>query len=110
MSCPLREVVERARAAHLVETDWLVEHLSDPSVRIVDMRGRVDSRTDETGYQTASYLGSPGEYAAGHIPGAIYLDWTTDLIDESDPVPAQVAPPDKLARVLGERGIGDEHL
>lgn len=102
--------LERLRGEHLVETDWLAEHLGDPGIRIVDMRGEVQSQTDETGYQTARYTGRWDQYAAGHIPGAIYLDWTSDLIDENDPVPAQAAPPEKLARVLGERGIGDEHL
>jgi len=98
------------RAEHLVETDWLAEHLNDPQVRIVDLRGEVRTQTDETGYQTGEYLDHRDEYAAGHLPGAVYLGWTTDLIDEHDPVPAQVAPPEKLARVLGEQGIGDDHL
>jgi thiosulfate/3-mercaptopyruvate sulfurtransferase len=101
--------VERRRATHLVETDWLEEHWSDPLVRIVDMRGVVRTRTEESGFQTATYLGAQDEYAAGHLPGAVYLDWTHDLVDENDPVPAQVASAEKLARVLGGRGIGDEH-
>lgn len=102
--------LDRLRSEHLVETAWLAAHLDDPNVRIVDMRGEVRSQTDETGYQTAQYLGRRDQYEAGHIPGAVYLDWTTDLIDEHDPVPAQAAPPEKLARVLGDHGIGDEHL
>lgn len=100
----------KLRAEHLVETDWLESHLSDPNLRIVDMRGQVATRTDDSGFQTAQYLGRGEDYATGHLPGAVYLDWTSDLVDEADPVPAQVAPPDKIARVLGERGIGDEHL
>ena len=110
MSCPLRDVVEKRRAEHLVETEWLAENLEDPQVRIVDVRGRVKTETDASGYQTAEYLGAREAYLAGHIPGAVYLDWTTDLVDENDPVPAQAAPAEKLARVLGERGIGDGHL
>jgi thiosulfate/3-mercaptopyruvate sulfurtransferase len=102
--------LQRLREAHLVETAWLAEHLDDPSIRLVDMRGSVKTETQENGYQTAQYLGRGDDYAAGHIPGAVYLDWTRDLIDESDPVPAQAAPPEKLARVLSERGIGDGHL
>jgi thiosulfate/3-mercaptopyruvate sulfurtransferase len=98
------------RQAHLVETDWLGDHLDDPSIRVVDMRGEVRTETDATGYQTAQYLGARGAYDAGHIPDAVYLDWTTDLVDENDPVPAQAAPAEKIARVLGERGIGDDSL
>jgi thiosulfate/3-mercaptopyruvate sulfurtransferase len=88
----------------------LEARLDDPRVRIVDMRGEVKTSADDTGYQSASYLGRREDYLAGHIPGAVYLDWTTDLVDPDDPVPAQVAPPERLARVLGENGIGDEHL
>jgi thiosulfate/3-mercaptopyruvate sulfurtransferase len=73
------------------------------------MRGYVRTRT-EAGVQTADYVGAPDEYAQSHIPGAIYLDWTRDLVDPDDPVPAQVAPPDRLADLLGRCGIGDEHL
>jgi thiosulfate/3-mercaptopyruvate sulfurtransferase len=102
--------LQRLREAHLVETAWLAEHLEDPSIRSVDMRGSVQTETQENGYQTAQYLGRAEDYAAGHIPGAVYLDWTRDLVDEDDPVPAQAAPPEKLARVLGERGIGNEHF
>jgi thiosulfate/3-mercaptopyruvate sulfurtransferase len=102
--------LERLREEHLAETAWLEEHLDDPAVRIADMRGKVASQTDDTGYQTARYLGTRDAYEAGHIPGAVYLDWTRDIVDENDPVPAQAAPPEKLARVLGGLGIGDEHL
>ena len=47
----------------LVGTDWVAEHLNDPNVRIVE------SNED------------PLLYAAGHIPGAVQVDWTRDLND-----------------------------
>lgn len=96
------------RESHLVDTDWLQMHLDAPAVRVVDMRGSVRTETGPSGCQTAAYLGARDAYDAGHIPGAVYLDWTSDLVDERDLVPAQVAPPDKIARVLAERGIGDD--
>jgi thiosulfate/3-mercaptopyruvate sulfurtransferase len=98
------------RAEHLVEPEWLAAHLGDPLLRVADVRGLVATETDDTGFQTARYLGRRAEYEAGHIPGAVYLDWTSDLVDPEDPVPAQVAPAERLARTLGERGIGSEHL
>jgi thiosulfate/3-mercaptopyruvate sulfurtransferase len=109
MSVQQGEAAQR-RAAHLVEPEWLAAHLDDPQIRIVDMRGAVKTETDATGYQKAKYLGRRAEYEAGHIPGAVYLDWTQDIIDPNDPVPAQAATAEQLARVLGEHGIGDEHL
>jgi thiosulfate/3-mercaptopyruvate sulfurtransferase len=39
----------------LVDTQWLVQHLNERDLRIIDMRNSQD------------------EYAAGHIPGAVYL-------------------------------------
>jgi thiosulfate/3-mercaptopyruvate sulfurtransferase len=48
----------------LVSTDWVAEHLDDPNVRIVE--------SDEDVLL----------YDMGHIPGAINLDWHTDLQDQ----------------------------
>lgn len=48
----------------LVSTDWVAQHLTDPAVRIVE------SNED------------PLLYASGHIPGAIQIDWVTDLNDQ----------------------------
>jgi thiosulfate/3-mercaptopyruvate sulfurtransferase len=94
----------------LVNTSWLAAHLDDPDLRIVDMRGYVRSVDTGGGRQAATYVGAHDEYAAEHIPGAIYLDWTRDIVDLDDPVPAQVALPGRFASELGRRGIGDEHL
>jgi len=49
----------------LVSTDWLAEHLNDPDLRIVE------SNEDVLLYGT------------GHIPGAVHIDWTTDLQDRT---------------------------
>jgi thiosulfate/3-mercaptopyruvate sulfurtransferase len=48
----------------LVSTDWVEQHLSDPKVRIVE------SNEDTL------------LYASGHVPGAVHVDWTTDLNDQ----------------------------
>jgi thiosulfate/3-mercaptopyruvate sulfurtransferase len=45
----------------LASTEWVAEHLEDPAVRIVE------SNED------------PLLYPAGHIPGAVEVDWTRDL-------------------------------
>src|SRR5262245_60035224 len=93
-----------ARPELLAETDWLQAHLDVPSLRIVDMRGYVRLKTSETGVQESSYEGAPEEYAQGHIPGAIYLDWTKDIIDPGDPVPVQVAKADQIKATLEQAG------
>ena len=47
----------------LVSTDWVEQHLSDPSVRLIE------SNEDTL------------LYASGHLPGAVHVDWTADLND-----------------------------
>lgn len=90
----------------LVSTEWLAANLADPRLRVVDVRGRVLPPTDPKPH----YFARPEDYAAGHIPGASFVDWTRDIVDLDDPVPAQVAPPEKIARVLGALGIGDDSV
>jgi thiosulfate/3-mercaptopyruvate sulfurtransferase len=92
----------------LVSTDWLAEHLDHPKLRVLDIRGYVSTRPVEPGVEEAAYRGAPEEYEAGHIPGAVFVDWTRDIIDPDDPVPAQLARPEQFAKAMGERGVGDE--
>ncbi|WP_119072991.1 sulfurtransferase [Aggregatilinea lenta] len=47
----------------LVSTDWVADHLDDSTIRIIE------SNED------------PLLYTSGHIPGAVEVDWTTDLND-----------------------------
>ncbi len=62
----MKNIDERgyASAAKLVSTDWVSQHLKDPKIRIVE------SNED------------PLLYSSGHIPGAVQIDWTTDLNDQ----------------------------
>ncbi|MFO0956662.1 MAG: sulfurtransferase [Isosphaeraceae bacterium] len=92
----------------LVSTSWLAEHLDDPRIRVVDIRGSVTTKLIGPGVEEALYRGAPGEYQAEHIPGAVFIDWTADIIDPEDPVPAQVAPPERFAEAMSSRGIGDD--
>ncbi len=86
-----------------VEVDWLAEHLDDPRVRIVDTRSMPHG---------ATVPGASGaeQYAAGHIPGAVHLDYAEDLHDLATPYAARVAPPERFAEVMGANGIGDGTL
>ncbi len=92
----------------LVTTEWLEDHHDDPNVRVVDIRGYVVTRPVGPGEEEATYKGASAEYRAGHVPGAVYVDWTVDIIDLDDPVPAQLALPERFAEAMSLRGIGDE--
>jgi thiosulfate/3-mercaptopyruvate sulfurtransferase len=97
------------RSQFLVETAWLAERLDDPHLRIVDMRGYV-STVERDGVQDALYVGARDEYEQGHIPGALYIDWSSDIVDPDDVVEAQIAPAALFAEAMGRLGIGDQHL
>lgn len=92
----------------LVSTDWLQENLEAPGLRVVDIRGYVRKTDLGDGRQEAEYLAAREEYDEAHIPGAVYVDWTRDIVNPDDPVPAQIAPPDRFAALMGTLGIGDD--
>lgn len=93
----------------LVNTEWLADNLDRPDLRILDVRGYVRTTPiGDDGRQQAEYVGAPEEYAQGHIPGAQYVDWTRDIIDPNDPVPAQVASAEQFAALCGRLGIGND--
>jgi thiosulfate/3-mercaptopyruvate sulfurtransferase len=94
----------------VVSTDWLATQLTDADLRVVDMRGHVVTTQIAPGVEQADYRGARDEYLAAHIPGAVYIDWTNDIVDLDDPVPAQIAPPERFAAAMAERGIGDETM
>jgi thiosulfate/3-mercaptopyruvate sulfurtransferase len=79
----------------LIDPSWLQEHLGGPHLAIVDMRWREDG-TGRALYET------------GHVPGAIYLDWATDIVDRDGPVAFVLASPDRFSAVMERCGIGDD--
>jgi len=72
----------------LVETQWVEDHLSDDSIRIVEV--------DE----------NPALYAEAHIPGAIGFDWKKDLQDQ---VRRDFLGPREFGELFGSRGISNDH-
>ena len=92
----------------LVSVDWLADHVNHPGVQVVDIRGYVWTTDLGDGKQAATYAGAPEEYAAGHIPGAVFVDWTSDITDPDNPVKAQLAGAERFAEAMDSRGIGDD--
>ena len=83
----LKEVAARgyAHPEVLVTTEWVAEHLDDPDVRIVE--------SDEDVLL----------YEVGHVPGAVKIDWHTDL---QDPLIRDYLAEEAFARLCSEKGIG----
>jgi thiosulfate/3-mercaptopyruvate sulfurtransferase len=86
----------------LVTGEWLAANLGNPRVRVLDVRGRHASSPLPHAKQA--------EYTAGHIPGAVFVDWEHDFIDAEDPVPVQLAEPEGFAARAGELGVADGDL
>ena len=91
-----------------VTCEWLNQNLSNPGIRVVDMRGYVVAKRVDPGLEEATYKGAHEEYLHGHIPGAVYADWTQDIIDKTDSVSVQIAPPEVFAQAMAERGISND--
>jgi thiosulfate/3-mercaptopyruvate sulfurtransferase len=72
----------------LVDTQWVEDHLSDDSIRVVEV--------DE----------NPALYAEAHIPGAIGFDWKKDLQDQ---VKRDFLAPAEFGELFGHRGISNDH-
>jgi thiosulfate/3-mercaptopyruvate sulfurtransferase len=92
----------------LVSAEWLGTHLGDPNIRVVDIRGAVRAIDTGNGRQVASYEALEGDYLSGHIPGAVFVDWTRDIVDSEAEVKVQIAPPQRFAEVMGRLGVGAE--
>jgi thiosulfate/3-mercaptopyruvate sulfurtransferase len=84
-----------ARPELLATTDWLAENLGRPEIRILDVRWRPD------GTARAAYV-------AGHLPGAMHVDWSTELADRDEAGGAiLLAAPDRVAAAMARSGVGD---
>jgi len=84
-----------ARPELLASTEWLAEQLGRPELRILDVRWRPDGS-------------GRSAHQAGHIPGAVYLDWMADLIDPADDGDALLlAGPEQVANALASVGVSD---
>jgi thiosulfate/3-mercaptopyruvate sulfurtransferase len=85
------------------DADWLIARRGDPRLRVVD------ARSVPHGGTVAMPSGSE-QYAAGHLPGAVHLDYADDLRDPATPYATRVAPADFFARVMGAHGIGNDAI
>ncbi len=81
---PAQKLQDYAHPERLVTTEWLAAHLDDPNVVVAE------SDEDVLLYET------------GHIPGAVKVDWHTDL---NDPVARDYVDAEGFARLMSQKGI-----
>ncbi len=71
----------------LVDADWLERNLTNPNVRILDLGKTRD------------------EFLEGHIPGAQFVDWRSDITDPAMPGRFNIAPEAMMETLLGRLGV-----
>jgi thiosulfate/3-mercaptopyruvate sulfurtransferase len=74
-------------ASPLVTAEWVQDNLDNPNVRLFEVS--VDT----------------GVYERGHIPGAVHLDWHTELVD---PVKRDIASREDFQAKLQSAGVTDD--
>ena len=84
---PAEKFAEYADGTRLVSTAWVAEHAGDPGLVIVE------SDEDVLLYET------------GHIPGAVKVDWHTEL---NDPVTRDYVDGEGFAALMSAKGISRE--
>jgi len=78
----------------LVSSEWLAAHLAE--VRVVDA----------SWYMPEDKRDPAAEFAAGHIPGAVFFDIDANS-DHSTGLPHMLPTPGEFSRAVGALGIGD---
>ncbi|MXW26286.1 MAG: sulfurtransferase [Dehalococcoidia bacterium] len=87
----------------LVSSDWLAEHLTDEDVRVFE--ATVFLRPgDGGGYRIES---GRGEYEAGHIAGAGFLDLQGDFSDNDHRLRFMMPSAEAFAEAAGRHGISE---
>ncbi len=89
----------------LVETDVLEAELGADDLRIIDCNVVMGPKPGG-GYDIRS---GREDYEAGHIPGAVFLDFLTELSGDHPSLKFMMPSPEGFARVIGDAGIGDGH-
>jgi thiosulfate/3-mercaptopyruvate sulfurtransferase len=80
----------------VVSTAWLGEHLGEPGLKVID----------GSWYMPAEKRHPKAEYAAGHIPDAVYFD-IDKIADTANPLPHMFPAPEVFGAAVGALGISN---
>lgn len=83
------------KSRFVVSADWVEKQLGAPEFRVVDA----------SWYLPAHNRNGALEYAAGHIPGAVFFDQDT-IADTTTGLPHSLPSPEFFAEAMGRFGIG----
>jgi thiosulfate/3-mercaptopyruvate sulfurtransferase len=88
---------------YLVTTEWLADHLDQPSVRILDVTAKLTSKLDNRA-ETECYQHS-------HIPGSVFFDVPAGkgvLSNQEAVLPWMWPSPDEVVASLAAVGVGPD--
>jgi thiosulfate/3-mercaptopyruvate sulfurtransferase len=88
---------ERAPLPALVSTEWLAARLGGAGLRVLD----------GSTYLPTSGRDPAAEYAAGHVPGAVFFDVDASS-DRTSPLPHMLPSAEAFARRMAELGLDDD--
>lgn len=83
---------EYANPDVLVDTEWVLAHLDAPNVRFLDLANNAE------------------DYAAGHIPGALFVSGFGDLTNPADSTRGQILTQDALSELFSRLGISADTI
>jgi thiosulfate/3-mercaptopyruvate sulfurtransferase len=83
-------VTEYVNAEALVDTDWVLEHLDDENVKLIEISTNAD------------------DYAAGHLPGALHIHGVEELTNPDDVTRGQILAQDALSELLSRNGVSQD--
>ncbi|KQS63186.1 3-mercaptopyruvate sulfurtransferase [Rhizobium sp. Leaf371] len=84
------------KSPFVVGSDWLQKRLGDANLRIIDASWYLPAHTRDP----------KAEYAAGHIPGAVFLDHDA-ISDAASGLPHTLPSPEAFAAFVGALGISE---
>jgi thiosulfate/3-mercaptopyruvate sulfurtransferase len=94
-----------AHPEYLAETDWLADRLGDPGVRVLECTVNLHPAPElPGGFRVES---GRSNWAAGHIPGAGFVDLPGELSDRTSPLRFMMPPAPQFAEAMSRHGVGE---
>ncbi len=96
-------IIEQTGMGTLVTTDWLIQHLDNPDLVVLDCTVHTEVGNDGK----PCNVSGRADYDGGHIPSAGFADLTSDLCDSNNPIEFALPTPEQFCSAMGELGVGD---
>lgn len=89
---------------HLVDAEWLHDHLDDPNLVILDATTFLGAPKADGSLEEIS---GEDTYREAHIPGAIFADLINDFSDPNSPLPFTALPSEDFATAIGNLSVSN---